>query len=121
LLTEGFTIRGETLLARRWGSSKKSSGKVKCVGSADWEDGLAGGGVFRRPMPWLSGLQGNASDVAGGEHFAIGSEKQFAAYMGYPKKAEGPAVRLWRVPSGFLAETRNIPRPLEQRRKRRSR
>jgi hypothetical protein len=52
----------------------------------------------------LPGLQGNASDVAGGEHFAIGSEKQFAAYEEYPKKAEGPAMRLWRVPSGFLAD-----------------
>lgn len=41
--------------------------------------------------------------MAGGEYFATGSEKQFAAYEEYPKKGEGPAVRLWRVPSGFLA------------------
>ncbi len=52
----------------------------------------------------LPGLQGNASDVAGGEYFAIGSEKQFAAYEEYMTNAEGLAVRLWRVPSGFLAD-----------------
>ena len=30
--------------------------------------------------------------MAGGEYFAIASEKQFAAYEEYLKKAEGPAV-----------------------------